>query len=188
MTDYQREVEALMAETAAAIERGEMQPEKIPWWWDGRNENEQTPDYLGRVLAGIGLADLAERARMGHFDDFHAPADVADGFELVRLVVELRRAAEKVADRNGLPFGMETVKLRRERIAAVENAVRRGEFDATKAESDRWAASKDGQETFGELAASAVNAYMRRSRPAAAGRNDPCPCGSGTKYKRCCGQ
>lgn len=24
-------------------------------------------------------------------------------------------------------------------------------------------------------------------RHAAAGRNDPCPCGSGKKYKRCCG-
>jgi uncharacterized protein YecA (UPF0149 family) len=31
----------------------------------------------------------------------------------------------------------------------------------------------------------------RQSRPrpayAAVGRNDPCPCGSGKKYKRCCG-
>ena len=24
-------------------------------------------------------------------------------------------------------------------------------------------------------------------RPAEVGRNDPCPCGSGRKYKRCCG-
>ena len=37
---------------------------------------------------------------------------------------------------------------------------------------------------------------MGRSRPAAhhieseqpkVGRNDPCPCGSGKKYKKCCG-
>jgi len=26
------------------------------------------------------------------------------------------------------------------------------------------------------------------SRPSQAGRNDPCPCGSGKKYKRCCGK
>jgi uncharacterized protein len=26
------------------------------------------------------------------------------------------------------------------------------------------------------------------SRPAVAGRNEPCPCGSGAKYKRCCGR
>ncbi len=170
----------MMAETQAALERGEMMPEKIAWWWTGRNENEQTPDYLGRVLAGIGLTGLAERARMGHFDDFHAPAEVADGLELVHLVVELRREAAKVADVLGNPFRPETIAGRRVMIAAVENAVRRGEFDATKAESDRWAASKDGQDAFGELAAPAVNSYM-------AGRNDPCPCGSGRKYKRCCG-
>ena len=26
------------------------------------------------------------------------------------------------------------------------------------------------------------------ARPKAAGRNDPCPCGSGKKFKKCCGQ
>ena len=42
----------------------------------------------------------------------------------------------------------------------------------------------------------AASAPMGRSRPAAhhieseqpkVGRNDPCPCGSGKKYKKCCG-
>ena len=28
---------------------------------------------------------------------------------------------------------------------------------------------------------------MRRNKPKV-GRNDPCPCGSGKKYKKCCGQ
>jgi hypothetical protein len=187
MPNITPEMRELMDETLRAVERGELQPEKIPWWWEGRRDGEMTPDYLGRVLADIGLVSLAERARMGHFDDFHAPADVADGLEVVRLVVELRREARTVVDPWGRPYRAATIELRRERIAAVENAVRRGEFDATRAESDRWAASKNGQETFGELAASAVNEYMRRSRSPAAGRNDPCPCGSGEKYKRCCG-
>ncbi len=158
------EVQAIMDETFAALQRGEMHPPKVPWFWEGRRPGEMTPEYLGRVLDELGSPTLAERARLGHFDDFHAPAEVADGFELVHLVVELRRLGPEVA----------------ERAAAVENAVRRGEFDATRAESDRWAASKSGQDTFGVLAASAVNEYM-------AGRNEPCPCGSGKKYKRCCG-
>jgi len=175
MTTIDDEIQAIMAETLEAIKRGEMQPEKVPWWWEPRREGEMTPEYLGRVLADIGLPALAERARLGHFDDFHAPAEVADGFELVRLVVELRREAQNVADPLGHPFLTDTITLRRERIAAVENAVRRGEFDATRAESDRWAASKDGQDTFAELL---------QKKP---GRNDPCPCGSGLKWKRCCG-
>jgi uncharacterized protein len=35
----------------------------------------------------------------------------------------------------------------------------------------------------------AATPIWRRSSPAAKkiGRNDPCPCGSGKKYKRCCG-
>lgn len=28
--------------------------------------------------------------------------------------------------------------------------------------------------------------YARTHKRAAAGRNDPCPCGSGRKYKKCC--
>lgn len=175
------DVEAVMAETRADIARGVLAPPKVKWWWELRREGEMTPEYLGRVLADVGLPALAERARMGHFDDFHAPAEVADGLELVHLVVELRREAAKVTDGHGHPFRIPTIEMRREMIAAVENAVRHGEFDATAAESDRWAASKDGQETFAELAASA-----QRHRDKV-GRNDPCPCGSGAKYKRCCG-
>jgi uncharacterized protein YecA (UPF0149 family) len=29
---------------------------------------------------------------------------------------------------------------------------------------------------------------QRQASGAAVGRNDPCPCGSGKKYKKCCGQ
>lgn len=165
MPEVSPEMQELMDETLAAVKRGEMQPEKVEWWWEGRREYELTPVYLGRVLDELPAADLAKRARAGHFDDFHAPADVADGFELIRFVVELRQLAKDWPELA-------------ERIAAIENAVRRGEFDATLPESDRWAASKDGQETFAQLV---------RSRPKAAGRNEPCPCGSGVKYKRCCG-
>jgi len=28
--------------------------------------------------------------------------------------------------------------------------------------------------------------FPREARPAKTGRNDPCPCGSGKKYKKCC--
>ena len=29
---------------------------------------------------------------------------------------------------------------------------------------------------------------IRKDKNAKVGRNDPCPCGSGKKYKKCCGQ
>jgi uncharacterized protein YecA (UPF0149 family) len=29
---------------------------------------------------------------------------------------------------------------------------------------------------------------IRQDTPEVVGRNDPCPCGSGKKYKKCCGR
>ena len=33
-----------------------------------------------------------------------------------------------------------------------------------------------------------LNQLVPIKAPASPGRNDPCPCGSGKKYKRCCGK
>lgn len=167
------EMLALIEETSAMIARGELQPDPIEPWWEGRRENEQTPDYLGRVLDEAGLPELARNARAAHYDDYFAPAEVADGLETIRLVRDLRRAARA-----------EPAKA--ERVAVIENAVRRGDFDATKAESDRWMASNDGQETFRELLPKAHDTFDDVQRKV--GRNDLCPCGSGLKFKRCHGQ
>lgn len=107
--------------------------------WERRRSGELTPMYLGRVLEAVELGDMPRRAREGHFDDFAAPADVADGLELIHLVTELERRKRKLG-----PAG-------RDYIDAVIVAVKEGEFDATPQESDRWAASADGQATFRQL-------------------------------------
>lgn len=166
------ELRALADETP-----GELQPAKVDWFWEPRRENELTPDYLGRVLDEIGLSGMARDARAARYDDFFEPAESADGLGLLRLVRDLRREAKREP----------------ERIAAVENAVRRGEFDATRAESDRWAASKEGQATMRMLTADrndlcpcGSGRKFKRCH-VTAGRNDPCPCGSGRKFKRCHG-
>lgn len=46
---------------------------------------------------------------------------------------------------------------------------------------------KDGQRLVGAPTIAAPKAQPVRSAPRA-GRNDPCPCGSGKKYKKCCGK
>jgi hypothetical protein len=106
-----------------------------------REPNEQTATYLGRVLDDLDLAEMAERARLGHFDDFFAPLEVADGFELHRLVAELTEVAKSP----------QCGAARRKTIRAVIEKVKTGEFDGTADESARWAASKDGQDAFSEL-------------------------------------
>lgn len=111
--------------------------------WETRRPGELTPIYLGRILDWLQLPDMARRAREGHFDDFFAPADVADGMEILRLHRELRAHART------MQLSGQRERLRR--TLAVADAVKDGEFDATKEESDRWAASKDGQDTMRAL-------------------------------------
>jgi uncharacterized protein len=41
---------------------------------------------------------------------------------------------------------------------------------------------------LGRLRAANPSAPLAAPRPRKPGRNDPCPCGSGQKYKRCCGR
>jgi hypothetical protein len=105
--------------------------------WERRRTGEPTPTYLGRVLdVYLGFPAMARRAREGHFDDFQAPAGVADGLEIMRLVNELAGKAQIVS------------RADRQKVLAVREAAMAGEFDATKQESDRWATSKDGQDTM----------------------------------------
>lgn len=40
--------------------------------------------------------------------------------------------------------------------------------------------------TFGHLLLTIRRFFHGRRRPGPPGRNEPCPCGSGMKYKKCC--
>lgn len=105
--------------------------------WGTRRKAELTTEYLGRVLDDyLGFPAMAERARSGHYDDFFATVEVADGLEILRLYNELAGKAQVVG------------KADQRKVREVMEAVKAGEFDATKQESDRWFASKDGQDAM----------------------------------------
>lgn len=109
--------------------------------WEGRRRGEPTAEYLGRTLESyLGFADLAERARLGHFDDYFCPEELADGREILRLVSELTDRARAT-----------TSPHTRRRTREVIEAVKQGEFDGTAEESQRWMASRGGQEALAEL-------------------------------------
>jgi hypothetical protein len=110
--------------------------------WEPRRKGEMTTEYLGRVLENyLGLKDMAARARRGHFDDYFAPDEVADGMEIMRLVNELYEKTQTIQKYTPQYY----------RIMAVRKAAMEGEFDGTKEESDRWAVSKEGQELMKEF-------------------------------------
>ena len=107
--------------------------------WEKRREGELTTEYLGRVLEDyLHLPEMAKRARYGHFDDYFCPAEIADGTEIIRLVQELYDKT-RLLTRNSPQWV---------RVICVIEAVKQGEFDGTKEESDRWVASKEGQEAL----------------------------------------
>jgi hypothetical protein len=55
-----------------------------------------------------------------------------------------------------------------------------------KAAAQMRYADENGSHIGGSLAAPAPPRLLRAA--AVPGRNDPCPCGSGKKYKKCCGR
>ena len=73
-----------------------------------------------------------------------------------------------------------------ERRRATTNA---GDITVTDAEAEAAKSEKAQPKTVADVFASMMSQAAAPKRPAAAvGRNDPCPCGSGKKYKKCCGR
>lgn len=90
-----------------------------------------TKDILAQELRKIGEERLAKNAEAGLYHDFLSPLTFPD----LQLAEDL---AEAVKAGNG-------------KAAALRDRHINGEFDASKEESDEWAASADGQEAFNML-------------------------------------
>lgn len=87
-----------------------------------------TKDILAGELTKADLPEMAAKAATGYYHDYLSPL----AMPCVQLADDLKKAGTPVA-----------LALRARHL--------NGEFDATKEESDEWAASPDGQETFGHL-------------------------------------
>ena len=61
-------------------------------------------------------------------------------------------------------------------------------FFALSTSPDVRAMVQDAEFHAGLRADAETRARRERVRPGAVSRNDPCPCGSGLKYKKCCGR
>ncbi len=97
---------------------------------------DHTTVKLARALAEVpGMPpDMLRKAIDGHYHDYLSPLATPD----VQLVADLRELAN-------LPT---TGPRATEMLVSLAGRVINGEFDATREESDAWAASQDGQETF----------------------------------------
>jgi hypothetical protein len=87
-----------------------------------------TKDMLADELMKIGQQEMSKKAREGYYHDFLSPLDLPELTLMKHLAVV------------GTPEAL-----------ALRTRVMNGEFDASKEESDEWAKSPEGQETFGKL-------------------------------------
>lgn len=65
-----------------------------------------------------------------------------------------------------------------------EDGQMRDRFDRQREKQDRIKAGLPGEDE--EPLPPPVETIRKEKEPV--GRNDPCPCGSGKKYKKCCGK
>jgi len=122
----------------------------IQRWWEPRREGEDTAEFLTRVLSDLGAYDLAEKARLYHFDDYRCPDDIDDGANINRLVQAVTDWSRSVS------------RTARDRAKVLIDAAKNGEFDGTREEADQWAQSPDGAATFAELISDMATAGPQR--------------------------
>ena len=93
-----------------------------------------TKDMLADELMRLGLMDMSLQARGGYYHDFLSPLATPE----LQLMGDLVAMAARLPDR-------------RDAILALRERVMNGDFDATSEESDAWAESEEGQDTFHQL-------------------------------------
>ncbi|WP_104202368.1 preprotein translocase subunit SecA [Billgrantia saliphila] len=135
-------------------------------------EHLQSMDHLRR---GIHLRGYAQKNPKQEYK--------REAFELFQaLLTNIKADITRITSHVHVRKPEEVDELERQRREALER-------EKAAAASRHDAPELDEQEAGGQrpAAATAEGRPVRREGPKV-GRNDPCPCGSGKKYKQCCGQ
>ena len=96
---------------------------------------KHTKDKLADALREVGLHEMAAQAETGWYHEFLSPLAMPE-MQLIRDLTDAMNEREPDA---GQP------------IAKLRKRVIDGDFDASTEESDKWASSPDGRETFSML-------------------------------------
>ena len=141
-------------------------------------ESEQTPgSEIFREIERAILLQNVDRAWMEHID---AMDDLKGSIGLQSFaqrdpVTEYRLQGAEMFE------GMVN-EIRENTVRMVLGAVPRQKIQRVQVAKPL----SEGFEGMGKNAPKKI-VMVQRTRPTKVGRNDPCPCGSGKKYKKCCG-
>jgi preprotein translocase subunit SecA len=136
-------------------------------------------DYLRE---GIGLRALAQKDPLIEYKN--------EGFQLFQAMMESIQS-----DFVRYLFHLEIVREDEPAAAPARHLNYSGggdtslvqNFAGTAAAARKAGVSDSSAEAYDAAQASTKTVVAPRTVAATAGRNDPCPCGSGKKYKKCCG-
>ena len=135
-------------------------------------------DYLRE---GIGLRALAQRDPLVEYKN--------EGFQLFQTMMESIQT-----DFVRYVFHLEIVKEEETAPAPAKHLAYSGGGDSSLAQNFAGTAAAAKRSGVADSSTEAYEAAQAATRTVVAprsvnkvGRNDPCPCGSGKKYKKCCG-
>jgi len=159
-------------------------------------------DAIDDLREGVGLRAFGQRDplteyKLEAYDMFNEMIGAIKD-EVVRMMFKVRveRRVETPEERTGVATKPEAARLGDGRAAAAgaQGAVPRAAAGPDRAGGGTLPAhlTPGGAPAGGPQAAAAGPGGRRRQAPVVkgpkVGRNDPCPCGSGKKYKKCCGK
>ncbi|HSH56827.1 MAG TPA: SEC-C metal-binding domain-containing protein, partial [Halomonas sp.] len=162
---YEEKVELAGSELMRRFEKQVMLQVLDTRW----KEHLQSMDHLRR---GIHLRGYAQKNPKQEYK--------REAFELFQnLLANIKADVTRILSHVQVRRPEEVEELERQRREALERekataASRHASPDATTGEQEETAPTTEGRP-------------VRREGPKV-GRNDPCPCGSGKKYKQCCGK
>ena len=117
------------------------------------------------------------------------------GYAQIDPKVEYKREGMRLFDQmwfsigermTDLVFRVETLDLGPVRSKMVETSARHDEAPRIEAQKVQLSKEQESQQRAIEASNEPVRVDPIRKDNSRIGRNDPCPCGSGKKYKNCC--
>ncbi|MCX8118902.1 MAG: SEC-C metal-binding domain-containing protein [Desulfobacterota bacterium] len=145
------------------------------WFGEFSREPENFYRDLGYILAKAGRKEEAIRQVEENLKRF--PEDLW-------VVLNAGDAYYLLGDRKAEAFYLKGYEMagdqKYDRLGAIERLIDFYRWQEMEAEAKRF------EEEYRQLTASRVSRPEPQRKAPKIGRNDPCPCGSGKKYKKCC--
>lgn len=194
---YKSNEEILPEETMREMERVYLLKNVDTYWMDHIDAMEQLKQ--GIRLRAYGQRDPVVEYRFEGFDMFDQMiATIRENTVKMVLVAPRRILAIQKQQAEMQRRAMEqqaraaaAAKAQQERAAAAQEQAR---LDAQQAQQNQKLNVVFKREQVAKLTATSgdgtdsANKTVRKTAKQKVGRNDPCPCGSGKKYKKCCGR